>query len=185
MKTLFTTIVFLFLTSIIVSCGSTQDATKNKLVDQNNSLEKENAALKKENLELKAEINVLRQSLPKPVEKVDPNGGIASQVSANATSMYLEEDLHHFGEVKGGEKLQHVFKFKNTGNYPLTIKAVKTSCGCTVTKWNKSPIAIGETGEIGVLFDTTDKSGEQRQTITVQANTSPVNTQLTILATVR
>ena len=155
MKTLSTIIVFLFLTAIIGSCGSTKDATKNKLVDQNSE---------------------------KSIAKVDSNEDGESQISTNATSMYIEEDLYHFGEVKEGEKLQHVFKFKNTGNYPLTIKEVKTSCGCTVTKWNKSPLAIGETGEIGVLFNTAEKTGEQRQTIRIQANTSPVNTKLTILA---
>lgn len=183
-KTLLITILFVILSFTIISCGSTSNSTSNKLAEQNADLAQKNKALKEENLALKAEIKVLRDALPKPVEKIEETEEIASQVPSNATSVYFESDMYHFGKVKPGEQLRHVFKFKNTGNHPLTIKDVKTSCGCTITKWNKNPIPVGETGEIGVSFDTTDKSGEQTQTIIMQANTSPVNTKLTIKATI-
>lgn len=177
-------IIILFTSLSITSCSTTTDSTNSKLAEQNTSLTQKNKALEEENLALKAEIKVLREALPKPVEKIEATEEIASQVPSNATSVYFEEDMYHFGKVKVGQQLRHVFQFKNTGNHPLIIQDVKTSCGCTATKWSKHPIPIGETGEIGVLFDTTDKTGEQTQTITMQANTSPVNTKLTIKATI-
>jgi hypothetical protein len=37
---------------------------------------------------------------------------------------------------------------KNKGKKPLLIQSVKTSCGCTVAKYDKKPIPQGETTTI-------------------------------------
>ena len=89
------------------------------------------------------------------------------------TNMVFSETEFNFGSVKAGEKVQHVYKFKNTGNEPLVISNAKGSCGCTVPKWPKEPIGIGEEGEIMVEFDSKGKSGNQSKTVTITANTDP------------
>ncbi|MGL5273636.1 MAG: DUF1573 domain-containing protein, partial [Phocaeicola sp.] len=45
------------------------------------------------------------------------------------------------------------YQVKNTGNKPLVLSNVTTSCGCTEVEWTKSPIAPGASGEIKTIFD--------------------------------
>ena len=78
-----------------------------------------------------------------------------------------------FGTVDEGEKVSHTFSFKNTGNEPLIISNAKGSCGCTVPKWPKEPIAPGESGEVTVEFNSKNKKGKRNQKVTITANTNP------------
>lgn len=61
-----------------------------------------------------------------------------------------------------------VFEFTNTGNQPLLIKDVKSSCGCTVPSFSKDPIMPGKTGKIEVKYNM--NPGPIRKTITVESN---------------
>lgn len=87
--------------------------------------------------------------------------------------MEIEQPKADLGVVIEGEKVKHVFKFKNTGKSDLIINKVTASCGCTVPKWDKEPIAPGGEGEIEVIFNSSGRSGLQRKTISVNANTQP------------
>lgn len=62
-----------------------------------------------------------------------------------------------------------MFEFTNTGNAPLIISNVKSTCGCTVPKKPEGPIMPGETGEIEVKYDT-NRVNPIRKTITVTSN---------------
>ena len=99
---------------------------------------------------------------------------------AKAATLVLEEQIFDFGTLEEGEKVEHIFKFTNTSNNPLTISNARGSCGCTVPEWPKEPIAPGEKGEIKVKFDSKGKKGVQSKTVTLTANTIPGNTILTI-----
>ena len=96
------------------------------------------------------------------------------------TTVEFSESKHDYGVIEQGEKVSHLFTFKNTGNEPLVLSNVKPSCGCTTPKWTKEPIAPGADGEIMVEFDSKGKSGKQTKTVTVTANTEPATTVLTI-----
>ncbi len=100
------------------------------------------------------------------------------------TSITFDEDTYDFGEVLEGEKVVHVYKFKNTGKEPLVISNAKGSCGCTVPDWPREPIPVGGSGEIKVQFDSKGKGkvggGSQAKKVTVTANTDPANTFLNI-----
>lgn len=91
---------------------------------------------------------------------------------------------YDFGTVKDGAVVEHTFTFKNTGDVPLIIQNATATCGCTVPKKPEKPIAPGETGEIQVRFDSSNKPGVQNKTVTVTANTDPAITRLTIKGTV-
>ncbi len=101
------------------------------------------------------------------------------------TTVEFGDTKHDYGVIEQGEKVGHVFTFKNTGNEPLVLSNVKPSCGCTTPKWTKEPIAPGEAGEIHVEFDSKGKSGKQTKTVTVTANTDPAKTVLTITGEVQ
>lgn len=92
--------------------------------------------------------------------------------------------LHDFGKVTEGDVVEHIFKFKNTGDAPLIVSNARASCGCTVPQWPKEPIAVGGEGEIKVRFNTNKKPGKQRKTVTITANTWPKTNRVSISADV-
>lgn len=77
---------------------------------------------------------------------------------------------HNFGTVKAGEKVGCIFPFTNTGDADLVLTSATASCGCTVPKYNKKPVAPGETGTVEVVFDTSGREGMQTKTVVVQSN---------------
>jgi hypothetical protein len=77
------------------------------------------------------------------------------------------------------------FKYKNTGDKPVKILAVKPSCGCTTAEPPKDPVAPGATGQIEATFHIGDRVGLQTKTINVQTDEAPdSNTKLTLKADV-
>jgi hypothetical protein len=94
------------------------------------------------------------------------------------------EEVYDFGVIIQGEKVSHTFVFKNVGKSNLIISSVYASCGCTVAKYDKKPIAPGEEGSIEVVFDSVGRNGIQNKTITVVANTQPNKVELHITAEV-
>ncbi|OIQ20222.1 MAG: hypothetical protein BM557_06020 [Flavobacterium sp. MedPE-SWcel] len=74
-----------------------------------------------------------------------------------------------YGTVyKGEDDGIRVFEFTNTGDAPLIVKNVKSSCGCTVPTKPKKPIAPGESDKIEVKYNM--RPGPIRKTITVMTN---------------
>ena len=82
----------------------------------------------------------------------------------------FESETIDYGEVAQNSDGSRVFKFTNTGDAPLVIKNAKSSCGCTFPKKPEGPIAPGESGEIVVRYDTKNRVGQFRKTITLTTN---------------
>jgi len=99
-------------------------------------------------------------------------------------SFGFEQEDHDFGTINDGDIVEKTFKFTNTGEAPLIISNATATCGCTVPKWPKEPIAVGESGEIQVRFNSRNKVGIQNKTITITANTFPSVNKLRIKANV-
>jgi len=98
--------------------------------------------------------------------------------------MTFEKTEHTFGKLIRGEQVNCSFKFKNTGNAPLIINKVTTSCGCTATSFSDKPYAPGEEGKIDITYNSTGHSGFQHKTATVICNAIPSRTVLHIKASV-
>lgn len=82
-----------------------------------------------------------------------------------------EKATYDFGDMAQGDKVEHNFKFTNTGNEPLVITNVEVTCGCTLPKsWPRDPIMPGGKGEIVVAFNSTGKLGKQNKVVTVVSN---------------
>ena len=82
----------------------------------------------------------------------------------------FESETIDYGEVAQDSDGLRIFKFTNTGDASLIIKNAKSSCGCTVPKKPEGPIAPGESGEIVVNYDTKNRVGQFRKTITLTTN---------------
>ena len=87
---------------------------------------------------------------------------------ANSQIKFQTESID-YGSIEKGNTGLRVFMFENTGDAPLIITNVKSSCGCTIPKKPEAPIAPGEKGEIQVNYDT-NRLGVFRKTITVSTN---------------
>ena len=66
----------------------------------------------------------------------------------------FENETIDFGTIAAKENGIRAFKFTNTGNAPVVISQVKSSCGCTVASKPEKPILPGETAQIEVSYDT-------------------------------
>lgn len=81
----------------------------------------------------------------------------------------FKTDTIDYGIIEKGSNGVRVFEFTNTGNAPLIITDVKSTCGCTIPKKPDGPIMPGETGKIEVKYDT-NRVNPIRKTITVTSN---------------
>lgn len=103
------------------------------------------------------------------LEKVAPNAAIIS----------FEAETVDYGTIKQNSDGVRTFTFTNNGNAPLIISDVKSSCGCTVPGYSKTPIMPGEKGEITVSYDT-KRVGAFSKTITVSSNATEQTTQFKV-----
>lgn len=90
------------------------------------------------------------------------------EMQAQAKIQFKTDTIDYGTIAKGSDGLR-IFEFTNTGNQPLVITEVFSSCGCTVPKKPDEPIAPGKTGKIEVKYDTS-RVGPIRKTITVNNN---------------
>jgi hypothetical protein len=92
---------------------------------------------------------------------------------ASAQTIKYDKETIDYGSIAQGSNGERQFTFTNTGDKPLIVSKVESSCGCTVPKWSNEPIAPGKTGMITVSYDT-KRPGMIAKTITVISN-DPVN----------
>ncbi|MDY7396730.1 DUF1573 domain-containing protein [Aureibaculum sp. 2210JD6-5] len=89
--------------------------------------------------------------------------------SIQRTTIEFANNIHDFGSIKSKQYANAIFSFSNSGNNPLIITDVKTTCGCTVPEYPKEPLLPNEKGEIKVIYDA-KYPGRFNKTITVFYN---------------
>lgn len=104
--------------------------------------------------------------------------------SKTGAKIEFEDKSKDFGDIFQGDKVTHVFNFKNTGTEPLILSNVITSCGCTATEWPREPIAPGASGEINATFNSSGKMGQQNKVITVVSNSTEGSARVSIISNV-
>ncbi|HHH50294.1 MAG TPA: DUF1573 domain-containing protein, partial [Saprospiraceae bacterium] len=111
----------------------------------------EQKAVKKE----KAKAVVKKAATPKKKKSPAPKSRHRPKISFKETS-------YEFGLINQGDEIQHKFEFKNTGDKDLLISNVTATCGCTQPSYPFVPIPPGETGFIGVVYNSKGKLGTQK-----------------------
>ena len=86
----------------------------------------------------------------------------------------FQEAEFDFGDITEGDKVEHTFRFENTGTVPLIITNVRVTCGCTATDWPRDPIPPGAESSLTVMFNSAGKMGKQNKVITVVSNATNV-----------
>ena len=83
----------------------------------------------------------------------------------------FDKTIINYGTIDKGANGVRDFVFTNTGNAPLIISNVKSTCGCTIPKKPEKPILPGESDKIQVKYDT-KRVGFIRKSISVTSNAS-------------
>jgi hypothetical protein len=98
------------------------------------------------------------------------------------TTIEIDKTAFDFGNIRVNTKNKVAFSIKNTGNFPLVINTVSTSCGCTVVDWDKKPIGLGKSSEIKVEMHP-EEEGAFKKTINVYCNVKEPPVKLVISGT--
>ncbi len=69
------------------------------------------------------------------------------------TEIEFEVSHFDFGEIPYGEGVSKSINFRNIGKYPLQIEKIKSSCGCTVLRFEQKKIEPNHFGEFEVFYD--------------------------------
>lgn len=96
--------------------------------------------------------------------------GEQEETPMTGAKIAFTEKSYNFGDITQGDKVEYTFAFENTGNEPLILSDVRTTCGCTAPEWPKEPIAPGAKAELRVVFNSAGKMGMQNKVITVMSN---------------
>ena len=86
------------------------------------------------------------------------------------TSVEADRTEADMGSFYWREERMAEFTLKNTGDIPLVIHAVNTSCGCTRAEYDAKPARPGESIVLRVTYKA-DNPGHFRKLVTVYCNT--------------
>ena len=89
--------------------------------------------------------------------------------TASAQLKWEKKEFEYHATLQDTNSVAH-FTFQNTGDYPVTIDSVTTSCGCTTATLNQKKYAADEKGEITVDFKFGKRVGKQEKSILVQTD---------------
>jgi hypothetical protein len=152
------------LVGLLVSCSSKEETSKKEVVSVLSSGESD-AELAAKVKQYEEEERIKRES---------------------KTTLQLDKLLHDFGVVKPESDNTCKFKVTNTGKKPLLIDKVSASCGCTTPHKPEGPILPGQSDYIEVGFHPKPgQVGEITKTVTIEANTEPILTEVQIKALVK
>lgn len=108
--------------------------------------------------------------------------GVTFAVAQNQAEIKFDKVSYDFGTFSENDPVHKTtFTFTNVGNAPLVINQVIASCGCTIPRYDKRPIAPGQKGCIEVTYNGTGKfAGHFKKSITVRTNGKNEMTRLYI-----
>ncbi len=91
----------------------------------------------------------------------------------------FEKTEYDLGDLTHGMSSEYKIPFENSGDKPLVLSKVKTSCGCTASEWPREPIMPGKSGFITVRYNTS-KTGSFQKSLNVFSNAINSNVHLKI-----
>ncbi|MBL7811543.1 MAG: DUF1573 domain-containing protein [Bacteroidetes bacterium] len=97
--------------------------------------------------------------------------GLAQTKATGGPQIMFRKRLHDFGKVKESSIYATTrYTFVNTGDKPLFISSVQSSCGCTVPDWTRDTIRPGDSGFVQAKYETINRPGTFQKTVTVYSN---------------
>lgn len=85
------------------------------------------------------------------------------------SALQFAQTVADLGKIPQGVPAIATYEFTNTGDKPVVITNVRTSCGCTDKKYPKKPINPGGKAKVQATYNAA-KVGSFHKTITVRTN---------------
>ena len=96
---------------------------------------------------------------------------VVSMLAGEGAAIVFETKSHDFGTIKEADgAVSCTFDFQNTGDEPLVLLDVRTSCGCTTPSYPRDPIAPGVKSKIKVSYNPAGRPGEFERTVKIFTN---------------
>ena len=95
--------------------------------------------------------------------------GQTKEAEAIMTEVAIDKTSISLGRFNWQKEQKATFSKKNTGNRPLAVQDVDTSCGCTSVSYSKEPVQPGGELKLGVTY-TAEHPEHFNKTITVYCN---------------
>ena len=73
----------------------------------------------------------------------------------NKTGLIFNQTEYDFDTISDSGPYIYDFVFKNSGDIPVLISSVFSSCGCIVVEYPRNPILKGESGMVKVKYNAT------------------------------
>lgn len=146
------------------------------VMEESAKQESRNAVLEKPSVDLHEQTQNLRVNAEmsgvdgKNEEHLTASQESGKKVEVGPQLEYVEPN-YDFGKVEMGTVIRHTFIYRNTGDKDLIIYYGKGGCTCVKVEYEKDTIAPGGTGEVTMIFDTSNRIGKEGNTIFLQANT--------------
>lgn len=96
--------------------------------------------------------------------------GLLAGTSLAAPHIEAPEATCRFGWRDAAESVTNHFVLRNTGDAPLALGAIRTSCGCTRAALARRLLPPGEETTLEVRLDLRGLSGPQRKSVSVLSN---------------
>jgi len=108
-------------------------------------------------------------------------GSVAAIGSQPVEWIELTHDFGAINEEAGPVSCQ--LKFINRGDRPVAVTSASASCGCTTPRFDRHPVAPGDTGIVAVTFDPQGRPGRFAKKVRVDTSDGdgePLRSSLTI-----
>mgnify|MGYP001387649753 FL=1 len=121
-----------------------------------------------------------------PFSKVKSENVVEASSRDNSASKYpimtFDKKVHDFGTIDDGTPVETIFSYTNTGDAPLVLSEIKSTCGCTVPQdWSRAPLLAGESSKFTVKFNGKG-ANKTSKTVTIKSNTQSGNESVRISA---
>jgi len=91
-------------------------------------------------------------------------------VTFKETELGENEAVLELGDVNEGEKINSVYTLTNSTDLEIQLDSIISSCGCTVPSLAQDFIPAGESIDITLEFETSEKSGYQEKKVVIYSS---------------
>ena len=106
--------------------------------------------------------------------------GDAPVENQTVTAAELSTAKVDFGKFPVSEVQSQEVVLRNTGNRPLVIHDITTSCGCTRVEYDKRPVSVGGETSIRIIYEA-EHPGNFRKTADVYCNIAASRLRITVM----
>ncbi|MCD7898500.1 MAG: DUF1573 domain-containing protein [Bacteroides sp.] len=98
-------------------------------------------------------------------------GAVAASLCAQPR-ITSDRKTHTMGQIEWKKPVSVDYTITNSGNKPLVLTNITTSCACAVADWTKTPIQPGKKGKVTVTFDA-KALGRFNKSVGIYSNAQP------------